>query len=59
MVGLMAKQGFLADAVMQGTEKMSFKTPVFPGDTLVAEVEVTDKKGAKRGRVCNLQVEDF
>lgn len=49
MVGLMAKQGFLADAVMQGTEKMSFKTPVFPGDTLVAEVEVTDKKGAKRG----------
>jgi len=49
MVGLMAKQGFLADAVMQGTKEMAFKTPVFPGDRLGAQVEVLGKKESKRG----------
>ncbi len=49
MVGLMAKQGFLADAVMQGTKEMAFKTPVFPGDRLSAQVEVLEKKESKRG----------
>jgi acyl dehydratase len=49
MVGLMAKQGFLADAVMMGTKELTFKKPVFPGDRLAAEVEVIGKQEAKQG----------
>jgi acyl dehydratase len=49
MVGLMAKQGFLADAVMMGTKEMAFLKPVFPGDRLNAEVEVLSKKESKNG----------
>ena len=49
MMGLMAKQGYLADAVWMGAENISFKTPVFPGDRLSAEAEVLKKKESKRG----------
>ena len=49
MFGLMAKHGFLADAVWVGTKDISFKAPVFPGDYLSAEVEIASKKDSKRG----------
>ncbi len=54
MVGLMAKQGFLADAVMIGVDGIRFKSPAYPGDRLIAEAEVTSKKESKRsGGSCN------
>lgn len=49
MMGLMAKQGFLADAIWIAASDISFKTPAFPGDRLSAEVEVLSKKAGKRG----------
>lgn len=49
MVGLMAKQGFLADAVMVGVDSIRFKNPAYPGDKLTAEVEAKSKKESKRG----------
>jgi len=49
MMGLMAKQGFLADAIWTGATDISFRTPAFPGDRLSAEVEVISKKEGKRG----------
>ena len=48
-IGLMAKQGFLSDAVWVQADGLSFKTPVFPRDRITAEVEVTEKKPSKRG----------
>ena len=49
MMGLMAKQGFLADAVWTGATDISFKAPVVPGDRIGAEVEPIAKKASKRG----------
>ncbi|OPY84647.1 MAG: bifunctional aldehyde dehydrogenase/enoyl-CoA hydratase [Smithella sp. PtaU1.Bin162] len=49
LIGLMAKQGFLADAVLMGVKEISFLMPVFPGDKLQAEVEVLSKKESKKG----------
>jgi len=49
MMGLMAKQGFLADAVWTGATDISFKTPAVPGDRISAEVEPFNKKDSKRG----------
>jgi len=49
MVGLMAKQGFLADAVMIGVDSIKFRSPAYPGDRLTAEAEVKTKKESKRG----------
>lgn len=49
MMGLMAKHGFLADAIWVSATDIAFKTPVFPGDRLSAEVEVVGKKEGKRG----------
>ncbi|HET6460865.1 MAG TPA: MaoC family dehydratase [Syntrophales bacterium] len=49
MFGLMAKQGFLSDAVFVGATDIAFKFPVFPGDRLSAEVHVLSKKEGKRG----------
>ena len=49
MIGLMAKQGFLADAIWMGADDISFKSPVFPRDRISAEIEVLNKKEAKRG----------
>ncbi|MBN2568082.1 MAG: MaoC family dehydratase [Deltaproteobacteria bacterium] len=48
-IGLMAKQGFLADAVLVNVDGLSFKTPVYPRDKIKAETEVTDKKPSSRG----------
>lgn len=49
MFGLMAKHGFLADAVWTGATDIFWKTPVYPGDRISADVEVNAKKEAKRG----------
>jgi len=49
MFGLMAKQGFLSDAVFVAATDIVFKSPVFPGDRLSAEVNILDKKEGKRG----------
>lgn len=49
MFGLMAKQGFLYDAVWMGATDISFRSPVFPGDRISAWVEVVGKKEGKRG----------
>ncbi|MBN2568251.1 MAG: MaoC family dehydratase [Deltaproteobacteria bacterium] len=49
LIGLLAKHGFLADAVWTGATNIFWRTPVCPGDRLSAEVTVTGKKGAKRG----------
>lgn len=49
MFGLMAKQGFLSNALWMGAENISLKAPVFPCDRITAEVEVLDKKPSKRG----------
>ena len=49
MMGLLAKHGFLADALWVSATDISFKTPVYPGDRISAEVEVLSKKEGKRG----------
>jgi acyl dehydratase len=49
MFGLMAKQGFLSDAVFVAATDIVFKSPAFPGDRLSAEVNILDKKEGKRG----------
>ncbi len=49
MMGLMAKHGFLSDAVFIGATDISFKAPVFPGDRISAAVEILGKKEGKRG----------
>jgi len=49
MFGLMARQGFLSNAVWVNADGVSFKSPVFPGDRISAEVEVISKKESKRG----------
>ena len=51
MVGLMAKQGFLADAVMVGVDSIRFKSPAYPADRLTAETEV--KESRRGGGLCN------
>lgn len=47
MLGLMAKQGFLSDAVWTAANNVSFKTPVYPGDQIHAEAEVIGLKELK------------
>ncbi len=49
MMGLMAKHGFLSDAVWTAADGISWKTPVHPGDKIYAEAEVISTKEMKRG----------
>lgn len=49
LIGLLAKHGFLADAVWTGATDISWRTPVYPGDRLSGEATVTGKKEARRG----------
>lgn len=49
MMGLMAKQGFLADAVWTSADDISWKTPVHPGDRIYVESQVVGTKEMKRG----------
>ncbi|KUG04550.1 hypothetical protein ASZ90_018041 [hydrocarbon metagenome] len=48
MMGLMAKQGFLADAVWTSADGISWKTPVHPGDRIYVDTEVVATKELKR-----------
>ncbi len=48
-IGLMARQGFLSQAILTQVDGLSFKKPVFPGDKITAETEVTNKKPLDRG----------
>lgn len=49
MMGLMAKQGFLADAVWTAANGITWKNTVHPGDKIYAESEVIGTKETKRG----------
>ena len=49
MIGLMSRQGFLANAVWTAADGISWKTPVHPGDKICAEAEVIGRKETKRG----------
>ncbi len=50
MIGLMAKQGFLADVVaMMGIRDASFRIPLYPGDRVSAETEALSVKETKLG----------
>jgi len=50
MIGLMSKQGFLADVVaMMGIKDVTFMVPVYPGDRLSAETEALGIKKSKLG----------
>jgi len=49
MFGLMARQGFLSNAIWMGAKNIALKSPVFPGDKITAEVEVLAKEPPKRG----------
>ncbi len=49
MFGLMARQGFLSNALWMSAETVTLKAPVFPCDRISAQVEVLSKKASKRG----------
>lgn len=49
MMGLMAKQGFLADAVWTAADGVAWKSTVHPGDKVSAEAEVVGTHATKRG----------
>ena len=49
MLGLMLKQGFLSDALFVYVEEIRFKKPLFPGDSLSVEIDVTGKKESRKG----------
>ncbi|NLO21191.1 MAG: hypothetical protein GX119_04240 [Syntrophomonadaceae bacterium] len=49
MMGLMAKHGFLADAVWTSADAISWKNPVHPNDKIHVDCEVLSTKEIKRG----------
>ncbi len=49
MLGLMLKQGFLADALFSYVGEIKFKRPLFPGDSMTVKCEVTGKKESPKG----------
>lgn len=51
--GLLIQAGFLADIIAyMGTTDMRFLAPVYPGDSIRMETEVTSKKKTKKGWIC-------
>jgi acyl dehydratase len=51
--GLLIQAGFLADIVAYvGTSNMRFSAPVYPGDSVRMETEVTSKKKTEKGWIC-------
>ncbi len=51
--GLLIQAGFLADIMAyMGTSNMSFLAPVYPGDSIRMETELTGKKKTKKGWIC-------
>ena len=51
--GLLIQAGFLADIIAyMGTADMRFLAPVYPGDSVRMETEVTSKKKTEKGWIC-------
>ena len=51
--GLLIQAGFLSDIIAyMGTDNMRFHAPVYPGDSIRMEAEVTSKKKARKGWIC-------
>ena len=51
--GLLIQAGFLQDVIAyMGTKNMEFLAPVYPGDSIRMETEVTSKKETKKGWIC-------
>jgi len=51
--GLLIQAGFLADIIAyMGTANMRFLAPVYPGDSVRMETEVTSKKKTEKGWIC-------
>lgn len=51
--GLLMQAGFLRSIIAyMGTSDMKFLGPVYPGDSICMEVEVTSKKKARKGWIC-------
>jgi len=51
--GLLIQAGFLSDIIAyMGTDKMRFHVPVYPGDSIRMEAELTSRKKSKKGWIC-------
>jgi acyl dehydratase len=51
--GLLIQAGFLSDIIAyMGTDNMRFHAPVYPGDSIRMEAELTSKKKSKKGWIC-------
>jgi len=51
--GLLIQAGFLADIIAYiGTTNMRFLAPVYPGEGIRMETEVTSKKKTRKGWIC-------
>jgi acyl dehydratase len=51
--GLLIQAGFIADVIAyMGTSDMQFLAPVYPGDSIRMETEVTSKKKTVKGWIC-------
>ncbi|MBW2283925.1 MAG: MaoC family dehydratase, partial [Deltaproteobacteria bacterium] len=51
--GLLLHAGFLADVVAyMGTKDMKFHAPVYPGDSIRMETDITGKKETEKGWIC-------
>jgi acyl dehydratase len=51
--GLLIQAGFLSDIIAyMGTDNMRFHAPVYPGNSIRMEAEVTSKKKSKKGWIC-------
>lgn len=51
--GLLIQAGFLSDIIAyMGTDNMRFHAPVYPGNSIRMEAELTSKKKSKKGWIC-------
>jgi oxepin-CoA hydrolase/3-oxo-5,6-dehydrosuberyl-CoA semialdehyde dehydrogenase len=51
--GLLIQAGYLSDIVAyMGTDNLRFHAPVYPGDSIRMETEITSKKETSKGWIC-------
>ena len=51
--GLLIQAGYLSDIVAyMGTDNLRFHAPVYPGDSIRMETELTSKKQTSKGWIC-------
>jgi len=51
--GLLIQAGFLSDIIAyMGTDNMRFHAPVYPGNSIRMEAELTSRKKSKKGWIC-------